>query len=333
MGSVGGFERPLVDQSGVTFAYYDEVRSGPLAGVGWGQRLASMIQIVVGIVQALALVIKRKPNALLLTGGWVGFPVAVATWLLRVPSLIYLPDVEPGLAIKVLQRFARQIAVSVPDSERYFPAGKTIVTGYPLRGMMRGAAREDATAHFGLDPARRTLLVFGGSRGAQSINTALARSLPDLLTDGVQVLHISGTHDWAQVEASRAALPDATHYHAFPYLHGDMGMALAAADLAVSRAGASTLGEFPTFRLPSILVPYPFAWRYQKVNADFLAERGAAVVMKDADMAADLLPTIRALLGDPARLAAMRAAAGELAQADSAWRIGQALLRLAGEQA
>src|SRR5690606_26311479 len=97
-----------------------------------------------------------------------------------------------------------------------------------------------------------TLLVFGGSRGARSINNALLAILPDLLADGIQVLHISGTLDWSQVEAARDRLADATHYHAFPYLHNDMGLAMASADLAVSRAGASILGEFPAFALPSI---------------------------------------------------------------------------------
>ena len=95
-------------------------------------------------------------------------------------------------------------------------------------------------------------------------------------------------------------------YHVWPYLHEDMALALASADLVVCRSGASVLGEQPLFGLPSILVPYPYAWRYQKVNADYLVEHGAALLLRDEDMADQLLPTLRSLLADPARLAAMR---------------------------
>lgn len=331
VGSRGGFERPLVEESGVHFDTDHEVRSGPLHGVSLAVRLKSVLQVLAGTVESIGLIRRLKPNVLLLTGGWVGLPVALAAWLLRVPALIYLPDVEPGLAIQVLQRLAQKVAVTVPDSAQYFRPEQTVVTGYPLRQDMHSATREAAIAHFRLDPSRRTLLVFGGSRGARSINNALITILPQLLADGVQVIHVSGTLDWTQIEIAREALPDATHYHAFPYLHHEMGLAMAAADLVVSRAGASILGEFPVFSLPSILVPYPHAWRYQKVNADYLAERGAALVMNDADMTEQLLPTIRTLLESTAQLDEMRRAAAALAQPDSAWRVGQELLRLAGE--
>jgi UDP-N-acetylglucosamine--N-acetylmuramyl-(pentapeptide) pyrophosphoryl-undecaprenol N-acetylglucosamine transferase len=333
VGSQGGFERPLVNESGIPFDSDDEVRSGPLHGVSWPRRLVSLAQVLAGTLQSLGLIRRLKPGVLLLTGGWVGLPVALAAWLLRVPSLIYLPDVEPGLAIRVLQRFARKVAITVPDSAAYFRPGQTVVTGYPLRQQMHSATREAAIAFFGLDAARPTLLVFGGSRGARSINNALLAVLPPLLDAGVQVIHVSGTLDWPQVEAARAALPDATHYHAYPYLHAEMGLAMAAADLVVSRAGASVLGEFPAFGLPSVLVPYPHAWRYQKVNADYLAARGAALVMNDADMPQQLLPTVRTLLESPSQLRAMQTAAQRLAEHDSAWRVGQELLRLAGETA
>jgi UDP-N-acetylglucosamine--N-acetylmuramyl-(pentapeptide) pyrophosphoryl-undecaprenol N-acetylglucosamine transferase len=145
----------------------------------------------------------------------------------------------------------------------------------------------------------------------------------------VQVIHVTGTLDWERVQAEAARLPDA-HYHIYPYLHEDMALAFAAADLAVCRAGASVLGEMPLFGVPSILAPYPYAWRYQKVNADYLAERGAAMRMNDEAMKEDLLPAIRGLLSDSARLAQMRDCAAALARPDGAWRVGQELMQLAG---
>jgi UDP-N-acetylglucosamine--N-acetylmuramyl-(pentapeptide) pyrophosphoryl-undecaprenol N-acetylglucosamine transferase len=331
IGSVDGFERPLIEESGVNLYSYDEVRAGPLHGVSWGKRAHSLLDLSIGTVQALRLLRRHRPAALLLTGGWVGLPVALAAWLLRVPSLIFLPDIEPGLSIRVLQRFARRVATTVDESSQFFPHGKTVTTGYPLRRQMREATRAEAITHFGLDPARQTLLVFGGSRGARSLNLALLEIVPALLADGLQIIHVSGTLDWEQVEARRGALPDASHYHAFPYLHQAMGLAMACADLVVSRAGASTLGEFPFFGLPAVLVPYPHAWRYQKVNADYLAARGAAICMHDADMGRDLLPEIRNLFADPARLSQMRAAAQQMAQPDGAARVAQELVRLTQE--
>lgn len=332
VGSVGGFERPLIAESAVSFTTYDEVRAGPLHGVGLPRMVLSFVQLAFGTLQALALMLRRRPQALLLTGGWVGLPVAVAAWLFRIPSMIFVPDIEPGLSIRVLRRFARHVALTVADSRTYFSGQSTVVTGYPVRLQMRSASRSEAYEFFHLDPTRGTLLIFGGSRGARAINNALLDMLPQLLGDGVQVIHVTGTLDWSDIEARRKTLPDATHYHVFPYLHGEMGLAMAAADLVVSRAGASILGEFPLFQLPAILIPYPHAWRYQKVNADYLSSRGAAVRLDEEKMSAELFPLIRALLNDPGRLDAMRVASGALAMSDTADHLARELIQLAGGQ-
>lgn len=323
----GGLERELVQQSGIPFESVLDVNGGPIAGVSLGRKLLSTVQLLIGTGQALAILLRHRSGAVLLTGGWSGLPVALAAWLLRVPMLIFLPDIEPGSTIRLLQRFARRVATTAAESSVYFPVGKTVVTGYPLRQAVQSAQREEAVTHFQLDPARKTLLVFGGSRGSRSINRALLASLPDLLRDGLQIIHVSGTLDWPEVEGQTG-----DHYHAFPYLHHDMGLALAAADLVVSRAGASVLAEFPLFGLPAILVPYPHAWRYQKVNADYLAERGAALVMADADMGDELLPAIRALFADEARLGRMRAAAQALARPNGAQALAAELMQLAAQR-
>lgn len=330
-GSVGGMERDLVPRE--LFAGYNEVHSGPLNGVSLRRVVISLAKLAVGTAQAWRLIGRIRPSALFLTGGWATFPTALAAWLWRVPTAIFLPDIEPALAIKWLSRMSRLVMVTTSDSASYFPRGTAIVeTGYPLRAAVLDATRSAAMPRFGLELARKTLLVFGGSRGARSINEALAAILPDLLADGLQVIHISGELDWPTVQARREALPadQRQHYHAFAYLHSeDMGLALAAADLVVSRAGASTLGEFPHFGLPAILVPYPFAWRYQKVNADWLAARGAVIRLDDSTLPADLLPTIRALFGDPARLGNMRTASVALACPDAAGNIARRILGLA----
>lgn len=333
VGSVGGFERPLLDEATLAFENYDEVRAGPLHGVSLIKMLGSVVQLLIGTVQALSLITRRKPDVILLTGGWVGLPIALAGWLLRVPSLIYLPDIEPGLAIKMLRHFATRVAVTADESKQYFRAGQAVVTGYPTRESLKQASCAEAIQHFGLDPALTTLLVWGGSRGARTINTALLAVLPDLLALGVQVIHVTGTLDWDELQQRGAEIgaqhPDVIgRYHPYAYLHDDVGLALTAADLTVSRAGASVLGEYPLFGLPSILVPYPYAWRYQKVNAEYLSGRGAAILMRDEDMPNDLLPTIRSLLTGE-QLAAMKGRAAALNVPDGAGNVARELIDLA----
>jgi UDP-N-acetylglucosamine--N-acetylmuramyl-(pentapeptide) pyrophosphoryl-undecaprenol N-acetylglucosamine transferase len=231
--------------------------------------------------------------------------------------------VEPGTAIKALSRLADKVACTTPASRRYFRPGKAVVTGYPVRPELREAvqmSQKAALATFDLAPGRPTLLVFGGSRGARSINRALMAILPTLLAEGVQVIHLSGTLGWPEVERHAATLAPGQQalYRASPYLHEQMGAAFRAADLVVARAGASMLGEGPAFGLPAVLVPYPYAWRYQKVNADYLVARGAAVRLDDELLFEQLLPTVLGLLRDGARLQAMAEAAGALDVPDAA---------------
>ena len=330
VGSVDGFERPLVEAGGVSFLAYHEVQAGPIHGVNVLRAIQSAFLMLLGTGQALALIRRYRPQVVLLTGGWVGFPVALAAWLSRVPSLIYLPDIEPGLAIRVLRRLATQVAVTAPESQAYFPAGQTVVTGYPLRRALMASTRDAAIQHFNLDPTCPTLLVFGGSRGAQTINSALVDVLPRLLADGVQVIHVAGTLDYVRVKQSTASLAAANHYHLFDYLHSEqMGLAFAAADVAVCRSGASVIGEFPYFGLPSVLIPYPFAWRYQKVNADYLAERGAAIHLPDEQLNSQLYPILHGLFTDAPRLVTMKANVRRLAHPDSAAHIAKLLAQLA----
>lgn len=328
VGSTDGFERPLIAQSDAQLDHYAEVSAGPLNGVGALRAARSLGQIALGVAQAARLIQQQRPQAILLTGGWPNVPVALAAWARRVPMLVYLPDVEPGQTIQYLAKLGPRVAVTVEASQRYFKPGQTVVTGYPLRQSMLTATRAAGQAHFKLDPQRRTLLVFGGSRGARSINQALEAILPELLADGVQVIHVTGTLDW---ERSQAATPPHPHYHPFSYLHAEMALALAAADVAVCRAGASALGELPHFGLPAVLVPYPHAWRYQRTNADWLAERGAAIRLNDEHMAEQLLPTLRRLLQDTVQWEAMRAAARSVAR-EGAAALAQELIRLAGDE-
>ena len=151
--------------------------------------------------------------------------------------------------------------------------------------------------------------------------------LPELM-EMAQLIHISGDLDWPEVQAKATEIHH-PHYHAYPYLHEEMGAAFAASDVVLSRAGASTLGEYPLFGLPAVLVPYPYAWRYQKVNADYLVQRNAAVLIEDSQLEENLIPVIKNLLSESTRLASMRHAVKALAQPQAAKSISNLLFEMA----
>jgi UDP-N-acetylglucosamine--N-acetylmuramyl-(pentapeptide) pyrophosphoryl-undecaprenol N-acetylglucosamine transferase len=313
---------------------YTPIQGAGVVGVGAFKALVGILRLAMGFLQAIGVVLRFRPHALFVTGGYTAVAVTLACWLLRVPIAVYLPDVEPGSGVRFVARFASLVMVTLADSCKYFAGKRVVVTGYPLRPEILAATHQSpqqARAHFGLHPDKQTLFVFGGSRGARSLNQALLSHAEALVQQaGVQLLHISGTLDWDVVQHAHQALPKAvqTAYFVAPYLHAEMGSAFAAADLVVARAGASTLGELPAFGLPAILVPYPHAWRYQKVNADALAQAGAAIVQPDEQLQANLYDLVYALVQEPARLASMHQAARNLAQPAAAERMAQTLAHL-----
>ena len=322
-------ETRLVEKSGVR---YQAIPAAGVHGVGLRTLPRNLWQLGRGVSASRRILREFKPDVLFFTGGFVAVPMALAGR--KIPSLLYVPDIEPGLALKTIARFANRIAVTAKDSQRYFKRPERVVqTGYPTRADLGKWTRDEARHTLNLNTKNPVLLVSGGSKGARSINNAVLAILPALL-ERTQVIHITGALDWPTVEARTKELTKAqtARYHAFPYLHEEMGAALAAADLALSRAGASTLGEYPLFDLPAVLVPYPHAWRYQKVNADYLVQHGAAIMIEDGKLPDQLLTTVNELLGNSQKLTSMRDAMQHLSHPQAAAEIGRLLLTLAGER-
>jgi len=324
VGSEGGMEETLVKRRGIA---YKSIPSAGLHGVGLSNLPGNVAKITRGVLIARRVLNEFKPDVLFFTGGYVAAPMAVAGR--SVPTLLYVPDIEPGMALKSLAGFSDAIAVTTGLSQKFFNK-KVIETGYPLRPDLAVWDRETANRHLGISSGLPVLLVFGGSKGARSINLAILNDLRGFL-GRFELIHLTGELDWDYVRHHREQMPMdlAARYHAMPYLH-EMGAALAAADLVVSRAGASVLGEFPLFGLPAILVPYPHAWRYQKVNADYLTNRGAAVILEDRLLNEELLNTLNVLMENPNKLQAMRAAMFELSHPRAADKIAGVLIELAG---
>ena len=323
VGGEGGMEAELVQREGVP---YTAIPAAGVHGVGLRTLPTNLVKLTRGVLASRKILRKFKPDVLFFTGGYVASPMAFAGW--RIPSVLYVPDIEPGLALKALAWFADKITVTTPTSSAYFSHPERIVTtGYPLRSDLDQWEKATACEKLGLKADEPVLLVFGGSKGARSINNALLAHLPELL-ERTQIVHLSGKLDWETVKAAQNALDpkQVERYRAFDYLHEEMGAALASADLVISRAGASSLGEFPFFGLPALLVPYPYAWRYQKVNAEYMSERGAAMLVKDEDLNAQILPLVDDLLQNSQKLDDMRAAMKALATPQAAEKIAAELL-------
>lgn len=329
VGSEGGMEEDLVKRRQIP---YQTIPAAGLHGVGLKQLPFNLALLTRGYFASRKILREFKPDALLFTGGFVAAPMAIAG--IPLPSLLYVPDIEPGMALKFISRFADRIALTAEESKQYFGnQKKLVITGYPIRSDLKRAEKTNARDHFRIKGNKPVLLVFGGSKGARTLNQAITRNITELLFQ-TQIIHITGKLDWDDVNLIHQGLEPKMRkdYHIFSYLYEDMGMALAAADLVLSRAGASTLGEFPLFGLPAILVPYPHAWRYQKINADYLVRHGAALMIENAQLSKRIVPVVHDLLADPDQLKRMSKAMRALARPNAARSIANAIIDLVALQ-
>ena len=321
VGTADGIEAKLVQRAGLPF---ESIQAAGVHGVSLKKLPGNLWKLWKGYQDSKAILKRFKPDAMLFTGGFVAVPMAIAGR--HIPSLLYVPDIEPGLALKTLGRFAKKIAITTEDTKMYYKSSdKLVMTGYPLREDLKQWDKTEALDYFHFDPSIPTVLFMGGSTGARSINNAVIDNAERLI-EKYQVIHLVGHLDWEIVSSATQNL--GPRYQAFPYLH-EIGAAMAAADLVVSRSGASALGEYPFFGLPAVLVPYPYAWRYQKVNADYLVERGAAILLEDQNLMSDLWQTVDTLMQDPGELTRMAAAMRALRHPNAAESIAQLLYGMA----
>ncbi|MDP2966451.1 MAG: UDP-N-acetylglucosamine--N-acetylmuramyl-(pentapeptide) pyrophosphoryl-undecaprenol N-acetylglucosamine transferase [Pelolinea sp.] len=322
VGSRSGMEETLLKQYDLSF---EAVSAAGLHGVSLRSLPGNLDQLARGLREARAIINRFKPQVLFLTGGYLGVPVAFAGR--KIPSVVFIPDIEPGLALKAILRFTENVAVSTNKSLEFLKNMKVKVTGYPIREELIRWDRTSGRKYFGIPEKEQVLLVFGGSKGALSINQALFHSLGSLLND-MHVIHISGKDNWEDAQLVKDSLDTSLKekYHAYPFLHEEMGAAFAAADLAVCRAGSSTLGELPYFGLPAILVPYPYAWRYQRQNAEYLQSNGSALTLEDGDLKNQLENKVRSLMNNREQLTVMRKAMKALSIPDSAQQIADMII-------
>ncbi|AEG61552.1 undecaprenyldiphospho-muramoylpentapeptide beta-N-acetylglucosaminyltransferase [Desulforamulus ruminis] len=279
-------------------------------------------QALQGYRQARAVIKKFKPQVVIGTGGYVCGPVVLAAARLGIPTLIHEQNALPGVTNRILSRVVDRVAVSFEDSMPYFPKKAAVtLTGLPVRPEILQAERDLSLASLGLRDDRITILVFGGSRGARRINQAMTEVIRRFGNrPEVQILHATGQAGYRefleQLERQGINLDDYVNITIVPYLY-NMHEALAVADMVVSRAGAATLAELTLLGLPSILIPYPYAAEnHQEHNARALADRGAAVLIKDAELTGlTLVEQMEGMIQDKNRLKDMAQVSQKLGRA------------------
>ena len=291
------------------------------------------VRLGLSIPQAFAMLIARRPAAIFTTGGYVAIPVLLSAAVLRIPSVLWDGNVMPGRSVRFVARLATVLTVSHAETATELRHARAFVTGTPIRPT-NTVDVDEARGRFGARPGERILLVFGGSQAVRRINDAVAGALPRLV-ERVRVVHVTGEAGYGAALAARELLPSDSRdrYRPYPFLHGeDMSAALCAADLAVGRAGASTLAEAAAFALPTVIVPYPHAAGHQRLNAEAYARSGAATLVEDEAFDADRLVELVGLLADPARHAAMSAEARGQARPDAATAVAELVMAVANRR-
>ncbi len=301
---------------------------------GRGGVLSIPHRAMVSLAQSLALLARFRPAAVVGLGGFGSVPPALAARALRIPLVLLEQNAVPGRANAFLARSAARVYCAFPSAAKAFPSEAGVVVGNPTRRDSLEGDREAAIRFFGLEPNRKTLLVLGGSQGATAVNSAVLAHLPRLgsMRDGVQAIHVTGAADAERVRGAyeREGVP------AFvtPFL-SEMGLAYAAADLALSRAGGTTVAELFANGVPSVLVPYPHhADHHQRRNAEEAVSLGAAILAEEKDILDPRSGVFaRAVIGllvvDPDRRRQMSARAALAARPDAAERVAEDILGVA----
>jgi UDP-N-acetylglucosamine--N-acetylmuramyl-(pentapeptide) pyrophosphoryl-undecaprenol N-acetylglucosamine transferase len=262
--------------------------------------IRSLWSICKGVRQSFRILRDFKPDLLIGFGSYHAFPLLVAAFFKRVPIVLFEPDSAPGKVNRFFSRWAKVSAIQFSGAAEFL-SGATVEVKMPLweRGGKNNVSQEEARAYFCLDPYKQTLLVFGGSQGASSINRLLCETA-SLLKDekNVQIIHFTGQRDIETVRRAYARFGLSACVKEF---EDRMHYAWRAANLVICRAGAATLAELVAFEVPGILIPYPFAANdHQKKNARFMQrEVGGAVCLEEMELNREkLYREIRNLFGE-----------------------------------
>jgi len=328
VGATGRMEMEKVPQEGFKIVGLD------IAGFNRSNMLKNLtlpFKIWKANMQAKAVLKDFKPNAVVGVGGYASFPVLNAAQSAGIPTLIQEQNSYAGKSNKILGRRAKAICVAYENMDKFFPKDKLILTGNPVREKIAHStiSRAEGQSWLGMTPAKRTVLVVGGSLGAKSVNEAIDKSLEEILAEDVQVIWQTGK-PYYQTAVERAKAFEGK-VKVFEFIR-EMDYSYAAADLVISRAGALAIAELCIIGKPVIFVPFPYAAEdHQTSNAMALVEHNAAMMVKDSDAATELVKKLKTLLHDAAMQDIMMASLKNLAIKDADERIAEKVIEIANK--
>jgi UDP-N-acetylglucosamine--N-acetylmuramyl-(pentapeptide) pyrophosphoryl-undecaprenol N-acetylglucosamine transferase len=293
-----------------------------------------LFKTAAGVLKAMYSVFAIYPDVVFGKGGAGSFPALLAAKLFRIPVIIHESDSKPGRVNAWAGKFATQIAVAYPEAAEYFPKGKAVWTGLPIRKDVMVPIKEGAYDFLKLDPSIPTILILGGSQGAEKINSALLECLPQLL-ENYQIIHQTGEKNFKEVAGTAGVVlegnPNITRYKPFSYLNElALRMSAGVASLVVSRAGSS-LFEIASWGVPAIVIPIPEDISHdQTKNAFAYARSNAGIAIEEKNLTPHLLLyEINRLMADTEGRQRMHEAAKAFHKGDAAEKLARAIFTIA----
>ncbi|WP_040951647.1 undecaprenyldiphospho-muramoylpentapeptide beta-N-acetylglucosaminyltransferase [Gorillibacterium massiliense] len=276
IGSADGIEKGIVTEQGIPF---HPISSGKLRRYFDLKNFKDPFKVLKGVGDAYRVLRKLKPKAIFSKGGFVAVPVVLAARLARIPVIIHESDMTPGLANRISSRFADKICATFPETMKSLPAGKSVLTGLPIRKELDTGSAEKGRKACGFSSTKPVLLVMGGSLGSKTINDAVRGQLKELLNK-FQILHLCGK---GHLDKSAEGIPG---YKQLEYASSDLPDLLAMADMVISRAGSTSLFEFLHLKLPMLLIPLSqqVSRGDQILNAKSFTEQGFAETLQEEEL-------------------------------------------------
>jgi UDP-N-acetylglucosamine--N-acetylmuramyl-(pentapeptide) pyrophosphoryl-undecaprenol N-acetylglucosamine transferase len=326
VGSDKALDRRLFEKEGVSFELLSTNK------MPYGLSLAMVpffFRLTLDIARSLFITLRFRPDVVVGFGGYISFPIAAVAYALGIPKVVHEQNASAGRANKALFGLADKVAISFEETRRTLGANahKAVFTGNPIRTEIFKDDRTAGIRRFGLSPEKFTILVIGGSQGAHVLNKTFVDSLLSMDRrdkEGLQAIHITGAKDYEWALKSYEDADIDSRVHSFI---DRIEEAYAASDLVITRSGSSVLFELACMGRPMVLVPYPFAMSHQSENAAVFSQRGAAVVLEEKTLSADIFrDTVMGLVGDRARLKGIGEAAKKISVPDASVLLAQTVL-------
>lgn len=286
-----------------------------------------LLKFPIGLVQSLWYIFWFMPDIIFSKGGYGSITTVFASWLYRIPVVIHESDSIPGLANKILARFAKRIIVSFEEAKKYFPPPKTILLGIPVREELLQGSKEEGKKLFGIKSIKPVVLIMGGSQGAQKINEITLNVLPRFL-EKCEVIHICGKKNFKKLEIENK---NNQYYHLYPFLETEkLKHAYAASDIIISRTGATSIFEIAAVGKPSILIPIVnSASGHQAKNAQALARIGGAIILEEENLTMNMfLDAVFNLMDNPEKAKKIGEMAKSFYKPDTNRKIAEEILKL-----